>query len=333
VAACVLAFPPHGAAQTPPPATPGAAPVYMPTSLTAEPGLPRTPDGHPDFQGVIWNANFIAYLQGAPNSDLVISEERAKAAADQMITMFLSNPALKLDPEVHDLMKHSDGFPIVRGQRRSRLLVLPANGRMPFTPEANRDIASGSLKAMVATSADNPEERMLAERCLISSGLAPMSPMGSTNPRRIIQTANHVVIHTEYGGEVRIIPFSDRHGPAGLQSMLGDSIARWDGDTLVIETTGMPTAMRIRPFPALVINPEAKVIERYTRLSKDELLYQYTIEDPKVYTAPWLAEYSLYRAPYPMFEHACHEGNYALANILSGQRVIDVRGAAAKKPE
>jgi hypothetical protein len=107
--------------------------------------------------------------------------------------------------------------------------------------------------------------------------------------------------------------------------VLGDSIARWEGDTLVIETISLPENERIRAFSDLVVPAESKVIERFTRLSENELLYQYTIEDPKAYSAPWLAEYSLYRTDQRMFEHACHEGNYSLPNILKGARVADAR--------
>jgi len=87
---------------------------------------------------------------------------------------------------------------------------------------------------------------------------------------------------------------------------------------------------RVRLFPAFIVSPEAKVIEKYTRLSDKELLYQFTIEDPKVYTAPWLAEYSIYKTDQKMFEHACHEGNYALTNVLKGARVLEERAALQK---
>jgi hypothetical protein len=144
-----------------------------------------------------------------------------------------------------------------------------------------------------------------------------------------VQTPDYVVLHTEYGEEARIIPFSDTHRPKELHQPIGDSIARWEGETLVIETTSLPEHDRIRFFSNLIVTGNARVIERFTRLSEDELLYEYTVEDPTVYTAPWRAEYSLYRTDQRMFEHACHEGNYSLPNILRAQRVKDARTRAA----
>jgi hypothetical protein len=306
---------------------PQPARVYRPTSLEPDDpfDLPRTPQGRPDFQGVVWDANFFTFLQAGAGPELVVPEAAAKATFEQMVANFAGNSLIALDPEIEGLVRNAAGLPIVRGERRTRLLVLPADGRMPFTAEARKEMqaASRASAQIAAARADNPEDRPPSERCLIMMGLAPLSPMGASNPRQFIQTPTHIVIQTEYGGEARIIPFADRRTSAPLPSSLGNSTARWDGDTLVIETTGMPASARLRPFPVLIVNPDAKVIERYTLLSRKELLYQYTIEDPKVYAAPWLAEYSLFVQPHRMYEHACHEGNYSLPNILSGQRVAD----------
>ena len=146
-----------------------------------------------------------------------------------------------------------------------------------------------------------------------------------------MQTRDAVVILTEYGPDLRVIPFTDKHGPLLQASALGDAIAHWEGETLVIETIGMPAKDEIRPFPTLFVQSTAKVIERYTRVSKTELLYQYTVVDPAIYTAPWLAEYSLYATPKPIYEFACHEGNYSLPNILAGARREEQQAAAAHK--
>ena len=114
--------------------------------------------------------------------------------------------------------------------------------------------------------------------------------------------------------------------------IFGDSIARWEGDTLVVETTNLPRTQRVRfsPTGVLVVNPDATVVERFTRVSRDELIYQFTVIDPKVYSAPWLAEYSFFRTSYRMFPGNCHEGNYGLPNILAGARVEERAAAAAK---
>lgn len=309
-----------------PAAPPLTAPAYAPTSLQAEPGLPRTPDGHPDFQAV-WTTDFFPMMEASPlSATLVVPEEQAKKLIDMVITGFINTPAAErfLDDEARRLIIHSRGLPLVRGQRRSRLVVLPADGKLPYTPEARKEAAT--TDALTGKLFDNPEERPPMERCLTLAGLPPVASTLALNFLQIVQTPSYVVIHTEYGGEARIIPFTDTHKPKALHSRLGDSIARWDGDTLVIETIGLPANARVRPPPTtLIVGAEATVIERYTRLSKDELLYQYTVIDPKVYTAPWLAEHSLYRTDKRMYEHACHEGDHSLVNILQAQRVADAR--------
>jgi hypothetical protein len=159
----------------------------------------------------------------------------------------------------------------------------------------------------------------------------PASFLAGPNPREFIQTRDYVVIHSEVGDEMRIVPFTAVHGTRGPHPAMGDSIARWEGDTLVIETTDLPRSERRRfsPTGSYVVNPDATVIERFTRLSRDELLYQFTVVDPKVYAAPWLAEYSFFRAPYRMFPGNCHEGNYGLPNILAGARAEERAKAAA----
>jgi hypothetical protein len=322
---------PEQGTNSPPALAAPPALTYVPTSLEPDDpySIPHTPGGFPDFQGVVWHANFFAFLQGGPGSPLVISEERAGPAFDRAMAPLANNPALALDPEAADLIEAIDGFPIVRGERRTRLLVLPADGRMPFTEAARKELAT---PVPVIQTADNPEERDIMERCIVAAGDAPPSAALAPipNARQFIQTPDHVVIHTEYFDEIRIIPFADTSRVGALPSRLGNAVARWDGDTLVIETTGLPDYQRRRTIPAFIINPDAKVIERYTRVSKNELLYQWTVEDPKVYSAPWLAEYSFFAAPFRMYPGGCHEANYSLPNILRGQRVVDARASAPK---
>ena len=327
------------AAQTSPIQGTNETAAYRATSLEPDDpfALPRTPEGRPDFQGVVWAGNHFAMLEAMPMMlprELALSEEKAKQAFDRMMAMFLNNPMIKTvletDPEASALLTETEGLPIVRGERRTRLVVMPADGKLPYTPEARRH-ASGEMSRMAAMKSDNPEDRTLGERCVALGGKPPMAMISSLHPRRFVQTPEHIVLQSEYGDETRIIPFAAEHGPAALQRPFGDSIARWDGDTLVIETTNFPAGDTVRgAFPiGLIVNPDAKVIERYTRTSNDELLYQFTVEDPKAYSAPWLAEYSYFRAPFRMFPSGCHEANYSLPNILRGQRVADER--AAKK--
>jgi len=291
--------------------------------------LPRTLDGHPDFQGVVWTAtsNFFAPLEANAMmpAQLVLPEDEAQKAFGKIMAMFMS-PAVKkmieeIDPQAAELMKSMKGFPLVRGERHTRLLILPADGKLPTTPDARKAMPVGL--AFPPLKADNPEDRAPSERCL--NNPPPVTAVFDL-PVTFVQTPDHIVIEAEYG-DVRIIPFAKT-----AKTALENSIARWDGDTLVIETTGFLARDRVRPLfgGAIIVNPDAKVIERFARASADELVYQYTVEDPKAYTAPWLAENSLYRAPYRMYAASCHEANYSLANILSGQRVADARAAKPK---
>jgi hypothetical protein len=290
---------------------------------------PRTSFGHPSLEG-IWTQNFVILMESSPQAPmLTLPEPAAKAMAEAAAAGIGAALDRGLDPEVPELMKSADGLPIVRGERRTRSVVLPADGKLPYTLDARKESSRGPVSSLY----NNHEERPNWERCVTSLGLPPVTGMGTTsvNPRRILQTPDYIVLHTEYGDEARIIPFAASHKPKALHSPLGDAIARWEGDTLVVETIGLPTNDRVRFFSNLVVPGDSKVIERFTRLSTDELLYQYTVENPGVYTAPWLAEYSLYRTDQRMFEHACHEGNYSLPNILKAQRVKDAR-TAAKAP-
>jgi hypothetical protein len=298
--------------------------AFAQTAQSAAYVVPRTSFGAPSIEGT-WEANFIFTLEASPDApSLILPEHEAEVLAakraDQIAKIFDE----QLDPEIPVNIKTTEGLPIVRGERRTRAVVLPADGKLPYTPEALKESKSGGPAKY-----DNYEERPNWERCITNVGLPPVTFTRASNLRRIVQTPTHVVLHTEYGDEARVIPFADKHRPSVLHTVLGDSIARWEGDTLVIETVSLPDRDRKRSFSNNMMVPgDSKVIERLTRLSDNELLYQFTVEDPKTYAAPWLAEYSLFRTDAPMFEHACHEGNYSIRNILQGARVADARAKA-----
>ena len=299
---------------------------------------PRTAYDQPDLQGV-WNTNFILPLEapatGAP--PLVLPEAEAMAYAERLGADVRTFKALEQDPEVQELSHSSArmGLGVVDGQRRTRQIVQPADGRMPVTPRARGLIAMVERTLRNSTEApfptDGPEQRPNWERCVVGQGQPPIAVVTEINPRQILQTRDAVVVLSEYGPDLRIIPFAAKPNRDVAQaSPLGDAIARWEGDTLVIETTGLPARDAIRPFPTLLVNASAKVIERYTRISDKALLYQFTVVDPAIYTAPWLAEYAMARSDRPLYEFACHEGNYSLPNILAGARLKDRERAAAR---
>jgi hypothetical protein len=316
-----LMLAPAAAAQQPP-----AAPAYAPTSLAAELGLPRTQDGRPDFQGVVWAVNFFPVFEGNQMTPtLHLPEAEAKTLVQMMAERALSSsPNSKIDPEIELLLGESDGLPVVRGQRRTRQVVLPADGRLPYRPEARKE--ANETNPQDGRGLDNHEERPAMERCLSLGGLPPMSSTLAYSRLQFVQTGGHVVIHAEQGDEARIIPFAAGPAPPG-PAWLGRSTAHWEGDTLVIETTDMREEDRVRTVPKFIVGRTARVIERFTRLSKDELLYQWTVVDPDVYTAPWLAEFSFFATDTGMHPSPCHEHNYSLPNILQGRLMADERAA------
>jgi hypothetical protein len=276
----------------------------------------RTAFGKPSFEG-IWVANFVLVMEATPKTPaLTLPEPEARVAAAAAAASIAKVFEATLDPEAPALLAEVDGFPLVRGQRRTRALVSPADGLLPYTAEGRKEAEAPPTERVF----DNPENRSNSERCLVGPGQPPITAFIYETPLQIVQTRDYVLLHTEYGDDLRIIPFTDRHGPKAFSSKLGDSIAHWEGGTLVIETIGLPDQDRLRFMPTYIVSRDAKVIERLTRVSRSELLYQFTVIDPKVYAAPWLAEYSWYRTEKPIYEHACHEGNYSLTGILGGAR-------------
>jgi len=309
-------------------AQPVTAPPAAPTG--GEYRAPRTSFGQPSLEGV-WTQNFVILMESTSRAPmLVLPEAAARQMADAAAQGIGNALDRGLDPEVPELMKASDGLPIVRGERRTRSVVLPEDGKLPYTEAARKESSRGPH----SPKSDNHEERPNWERCITSLGLPPVTGMGTTsvNPRQFIQIPGTVVIHTEYGDEARIIPLTDTHKPDALHSWMGDSIAHWEGETLVVETIGLPANDRVRFFSNLIVPENAMVTERFTRIAENELLYQYTVDEPSTYTAPWMAEYSLYRTDQRMFEHACHEGNHSLPNILLAQRMKDAQAAASVQP-
>lgn len=291
---------------------------------------PRNSLGQPDLQGV-WTSDFMPIpLEARPDTPaLVVDEATSRSLALKFAQEVHAMKSLEMDPEIHDTLDElaPRGLALVRGERRTRQLVQPADGRLPYTPVARAQ--ANLVDTLLRTQAtppfamNNPEERPNAERCVVGQGQPPIANSGPLNPRNIVQGREHVVIQSEYGNDVRIIPLTDKHDPNSLGTALGSSIGRWEGETLVVETVGMPAKDGIRPLPTILVPARATVIERFTRVAPDEILYQYTVVEPATYAAPWLAEYSLYRSRHGFIEFACHEGNYALTHILAGARAAE----------
>ena len=226
------------------------------------------------------------------------------------------------------------GVIMVDGKFRTSIITTPSNGRMPaLTPAAMKSIAAmrGSRQPNTGTAwwlgldgpgpYDDPESLGDSERCLTgfgSTGGPPMLPVMYNNLKRIVQTEDYVMILIEMVHDARIIRLDDEHAPAEVRKWLGDSIGWWEGDTLVVDTTNFTDS------PGLFMaSRDLHVVERFTRLNESDLLYQFTVDDPNVWTEPWGGEYVWPGADTQLYEYACHEGNYAMESILKGARLLE----------
>ncbi|MBI1340278.1 hypothetical protein GC169_08740 [bacterium] len=286
-----------------------------PTDASA---LPRTQDGKPDFQGV-WASRWLSPMERpAEASGLVVDDAEAARLVDMILTR-AANPN-QLDPE----LAYPDASELVRvrGEHRSSLLIAPENGKMPYTPAG-----LAALRGYIG-GADGPEQRMTTERCIGGVGWAPLQIRTHAMLRRLVQTGDHLIVHTEAYSDVRLIEIGGDARPAAMKPPAGDSTARWDGDALVVETRNFAPHLSTHGI-VTVMSPDAVVTERFELASPDEIVYRYTVVDPAYYSSPWTVEYALTRTDEPLYEFACHEGNYSLEHMLAGARVEEKRAAQA----
>jgi len=279
---------------------------------TARYTAPRTEDGHPDLQGV-WATEFLTTLERPAGVEyLIASQEQAQAL---VATLRAQRPAV-IDPDVqtHDIKQLSR----VKGEYRTSLIVDPKDGRMPYT-QAGLDLAA-AVSDRNAQKFDHPEQRPLAERCMESLGYAPIRAFRVFLPRQIVQTRDHVAILSEDAVGRRMIHLRGDPPPHIMRSIEGYSVGHWDRETLVVQTTHLRAddpARNVIGRP-LLLSPKSTITERFTRVSDGELFYRFTVEDDQLYSQPWTGEFSMTRQDGPIFEYACHEGNYSLANSLRG---------------
>lgn len=279
----------------------------------------RTFDGHPDFQG-IWTQRWLTPLERLPTSPtLQIDPKDETSFGQQMMARYLGGDPLQAQDDYDALQVLK-----VRNELRSSLIVDPADGLLPYTVAGKAARAAWLPNRL--RGADNPEQRGENERCIgISSAYAPHLTAPVANIRQIVQTSDHVVIYTEHYVITRIIPFKEQ--PATLNDRHGSAKARWEGETLIVETTGFrpDDGVRYVPMSVMMISPSTKITERFSQLGLNEILYRFTVEDQQLYTRAWSAETVMTRSPDRMFEYACHEGNYGLPGILSGGRAVERR--------
>jgi hypothetical protein len=295
---------------------------------------PRTWFGDPDLQGLWTNASHTVLERPAtmPNK-LVVSREEAKAIEDAINGRLASDsrptpasvgaPAAGGDVRGYNTSWLDTGsrLGVVNGEIRTSWIVDPPSGRVPYSAAG-----TSALRAAVARSFDGPEVRPLGERCILGFGWTSGPPMLNVlynNHYQFVQSPGYVTIVAEMNHDARIVRLNAKHLPEHVRPWMGDSIGRWEGDTLVVETTnfhpGMVFNADVRHY--LYMPSTAKITERFTRVAANEILYQFTVAEPVAYTQTWRGEMPLRIAPGPMYEYACHEGNRSLDGILRGARV------------
>ena len=279
---------------------------------------PRTPDGRPDLQGT-WTNNTATPL--ARPADFADKKYFTPEEAKEFERTWMER-LIKTLPEVDrigaDLSEDWFNRAKVVPDRRTSLIVDPENGLVPPLVQAARDRNA----ARPPRSYDNPENRSVGERCLLgqdAGGLSVTPPIVPNpfafNYYRIVQTSTHVLIFGELVHDARIVRIGGRHLAPGIERWLGDSVGRWDGDTLVVDTTNISDKVHYRGASGRV-----HVVERFTRTGPSTITYRTTVEDPDTWAAPWTIEVPFTATNERMFEYACHEHNYSMELSLRGAR-------------
>ena len=281
----------------------------------------RTPDGQPDLQGV-WSFATITPLEKP--AELAGKEFfTPKEAADYERQILKRNNMDRRDGPVEDDVRRAyndfwwdRGTRIVK-TRRTSLIIDPPDGKIPSLTAAAKERQKERQNANLGHEFDGPENRPLQERCIIwASTGPPMMPTAYNNNIRILQSPGYVTILVEMIHDARVIRLDGSpHIASNVHQWRGDSRGRWEGDTLVVETTNFTGKTSFRGS-----SEKMRLIERFKRMDADTLLYQYTVDDLSSFEKPWTVEIPLPRSEAPMFEYACHEGNYAMTGGLAGAR-------------
>jgi hypothetical protein len=308
----------------------GASPAFAQEAYQP----PRTADGKPDLHGFWTNVSLTSLERSGQFKSLVIPEadarrieaQRAAANARGNERTDPNSGAPRAGQDVggynNFYVDAGTHYGKIKGEIRSSWIVDPANGRIPYTPEGKKKF-DDSL-SFVRNTFDGPETRPMAERCLVgfgSTGGPPMINVMYNNTYQFVQTPDYLVIMVEMNHDARIIPLNDKLDMSQPQ-WLGRSKGRWEGDTLVVETTNFHPGESLRTFfqNSYMLSPDAKVTERFTRVANDQILYEFTVNDPKLFSQVWKAEMVFNTSKQPAYEYACHEGNHSLPGILAGAR-------------
>jgi hypothetical protein len=283
--------------------------------------LPRLADGHPDLQG-IWANDTVTMLERPSRfgDKEVFSEQEALDYERDLVGRWKDRFGDLELTTTGELSPEWQEHGTVVADRRTSLITDPANGKVPFTAEA-RARAQARNDELEAHPADDPEARTLYERCLMGSAGPPMMPPVYNQNLQIVQTREHLLIVTEMIHDARIVRMNAGHLPPAVRLWMGDSVGGWDGDTLVVDTTNFTGKTRWRQS-----GEGLHVVERFTPESGARIRYDFTVEDAATYTKPWSGRLWITRTTGPIYEYACHEGNYAMAGILRGARAEERKG-------
>jgi hypothetical protein len=282
---------------------------------------PRTSWGEPLIQGVYTNNTNVPYERP------VVLGEKAFYTAAEYEKRRNAPAVVETTTTVTDVHYQTSDFGLDPDQSqmvtnpRTSILTQPANGRMPALRAEARQRSDAARVAQQAHAFDSAQNRPLQERCLLWAHEGPpLRPVGYNTQVQIMQTRGHVVLMTEMVHDARIIPVvKSRPDFGGLKRWQGNSWGRWEGDTLVIETTGI--SEKVNPRGSNVpMGPDGKVVEKITRTGPKSIRYEFTVSDPSLWDESWGGEFPMEIASDPLFEYACHEGNYGLPNTLRGVR-------------
>ncbi len=314
-----------------------ASPPKQPGSAKTPWTPPRTADGQPDLQGVWSNASIIPLerpkeLEG---KQFLTPEEMAAYEATVFNRSTREKPLAAGQVGTYNDFWW-DGDSKRAPNFRTSIIVDPPDGRVPaLTPQAQRRVDADRAYARQHP-ADGPEDRPLFERCIVFPMTGPpMLPSFYDNHQygplttnyQIVQTPGYVALLMEVMHEMRIIPLygpldGSPHLPSDIRQWKGDPRGHWEGNTLVVDSTNFTDKTRFRGA-----DENLHLIERFTRTAPDILLYEFTVDDPTAFTKPWKGEIPMIASDSPLFEHACHEGNYGLAGILGGARADEKKQA------
>ena len=285
---------------------------------------PRTEYGQPDFQGV-WSTVFNTMLERPGDLPLSLPAEQAGGFAAAVAQNIGDNN----DPDVD--MFGPPKLVKVKGEFRTSVVVYPENGILPYnelgTQMSSYDYFKGN------SGFDHPEERPGVERCVEAWGSPPMRAFMYQLFHGFVQTKDKIAIVSEEAVPLRVIHMDGYVRPDAIRSFEGHSVGHWDGDTLVVETTHYSDVNPARATIGrpMLISSAARVTERFTRVSEQELNYQYTVDDPTYYTEPWKGEFSFTREESGhIYEYACHEGNYSMVGALRGARAQEAMAEEAQ---